>query len=103
MGEREAVQDAFALSGQTQQNLPGIVGTGFPRQQAQSLQTVYQPDGAVMLQQQAIRQMTYGWHTILRHPLQCQQSLMLLRLEPGITGSGFAEAEKAPNLKAELF
>jgi len=103
MGEREAVQNPLAFRRESQQDLAGVVGTWLTRNQAQGFQAIHQSDGAVMLEHQAIRQMADRGYPILRHPFQSQQSLMLLRLNPRIPGSPFAEPKKAPDLKAELF
>ena len=103
MREREAMQNALAFCGETEQNSAGVLGAELPCQQTQGLQAIHQSDGAVMLEQQAIRKMTDGWQTTLRHPFQGQQGLMLLGLQAGIASRRLTEIEKAPDLKAELF
>lgn len=99
----ESVQDPFAFSGELNQDLAGIVGTGLARHQPQSLQPVHQSHGAVMPQHEAFRQMANGRRRTSLQSLQHQQGLVLLGFHAGIARRGLAEVQEAPDLKSKLF
>jgi hypothetical protein len=67
-----------------------------------NLQAVDQLNRAVMLDLQSFREHSDCCLSRLRQALNRQQRLMLLRLDPGGTGSLFAEIQKTPDLIAKV-
>ncbi len=100
MDEGEVAQNALALGGQADEDLARILGIGQPGDETEGLEPVDQTYGAVVLQQEARRDMADGGRPI--GGLEDEQRLMLLRLDVRGAGGGLTEAQETANLEAEF-
>jgi hypothetical protein len=96
----------LALGSQPDPNLAPVGIATYPFHQTALHQSVGQANGAVMPDQQMLGDFSYGRtkQATMRagERPDCQQELMLLRLEPLGSGRLFAEMEKAADLKSEI-
>ena len=102
MGARKPAQRGFALRRQADAHLPAVLAGPHALHQSPLRQPVEQSDHAVMPNQQLLRQLPHGRARGLAARADCQQQLVLLRLQPLGPGRLFAEVQKAPYPKAKL-
>ena len=74
----------------------------FPPKKPALFHAVHQFDGAVVLDLQPFGETADGRFLIVRQPAQCQQTHVLLRLEPNRPGGLFAVIDVPPDEKTEL-
>jgi hypothetical protein len=83
---------------QADPNLPAVFLTAKPFHQSPDSQAIHQADRAVVLDQKMARQIPHSRSAILLQSTDCQQHLMLLRLEPFIFSRSLAEMQESANL-----
>src|SRR5579872_4465303 len=102
MRQGQPAQRPSPRRSQTNPNLAPVFGAGTTHNRAGLFQPVDQFHRAVMLDEQAGRNLSNGGLHIFGKPLNGQKELMLLRLNAVFFGSGLAEMKKSPDLPAEF-
>jgi hypothetical protein len=87
---------------QDDDHLPSVVVTRRSNNKVAALQAVYQPDCALVLEEQPFGQGSDRAGSVRGHCLDGQQRLMLPGLDPLFRGRTFTEIEKPENLVPEL-
>ena len=87
---------------QAQVHLTAVARAAKALQVTALFQTVGQPDGAVMVDQQAFRDLPDGWRILFGRGLNGKQELMLLGFEALGLSSLLAESQKSANLVPEV-
>jgi hypothetical protein len=81
--------------------LAAILGRAHALDQAALLQAIHELDRAVMTKHEALRQVTHRRGLRSRRS-ECQQQLVLLRLQPSLLGPLLGERQEATQLMTKL-
>ena len=84
------------------QDLAAVIGVRLALNETGRFQPVDQLDGSVVAERKAIRKRADRRLGASGQTLECQQSLMLLRLYPKFPGAHLAEPEKMTELMSKL-
>jgi hypothetical protein len=99
---RQHSQFLFTLFRQFHQDAPAVSVIRDPPEQPELGHAVNQLHRGVMPNQQKFRQFADREGSYAGEPFDGEKRLMLLRREPGVTSSRFAERQKFSKLKAKL-
>jgi len=102
VGGGEPHDGVLAPGSQADPNLAPVAIAAYPFHQAALHQSVGQANGAVMPDHQMPGDFSYGGTMRARQRPDCEQELVLLRLEALRPGRLFAEMEEAADLKPEI-
>jgi hypothetical protein len=102
VGDRELPQERLAPLRKADENFTPVLAIVLPACQPSLCETVDQLDGAVMLNLEALGQFADSRPAPFRQALDCQQKLVLLRLDPVRLGGVGAELQEAPDAVSEI-
>ena len=98
----QLAENRLAVRGNPHQYPAPIGGVNLAHDQSLLVEAINQADGAVMTDVEAIGEGADGWRSASRQPLQGQQQLVLLRVQPVGTSGAFAERQEPADLVTEL-
>jgi hypothetical protein len=102
MVERQLAKHLLSARGQVQQDLAAVLGAAAPADVSRMFQAVHQFYGAMMLDLQALGQFPYSRAHTRPQAFECQQELVLARLQTGVARRPLAEVKKAADVMAKV-
>ena len=99
---RELREQRLATRGEGEEHQAPVAGASLPAEEPAFLHAVDQLDRAVVENLQALGEGAHRGRNTVRHPLDREQKLMLLRLDPGGTRGLVAEPREAAQLVAKF-
>ena len=95
-------EQRFSMRRYVHDDVTSVSLGAFPPKKPALFHAVHQFDGAVMLDLQPFSETADGWFLIGGQPAQCQQTHVLLRLEPNRPGGLFGVIDVPPYEKTKL-
>ena len=102
MNIREPAKDGVSTPGDLDEHTPAVTRIGFATHEPLVGKPVDETHGAVMADVQTLGQCADRRRCVWRQPLQREQQLVLLRIEPARAGRFLTEGEKPADLVAEF-